>query len=149
MRYPFAIKFRGKVIGTTSYAGYQPWAWPSGNPRQRVNKPDVVEVGYTWLSKSSTRTECNTTAKYLLLRYAFEQLKVLRVSFQTDERNAVSRAAIERLGAKFEGTRRAHKVAADGLVRNSAQYSILAEEWQKTRTLLESKLPASSLEEVT
>lgn len=148
-RYPFAINFRGKVIGTTSYADYQPWAWQAGNPRQRLNKPDVVEIGYTWLSKSSTRTACNTTAKYLLLRYAFEQLKVLRVSFQTDERNAVSRAAIERLGAEFEGIRRAHKVAADGLVRSSAQYSILAEEWEKIRTLLESKLSADSLKELT
>ncbi|MEH6593773.1 MAG: GNAT family protein [Halioglobus sp.] len=139
-RYPFAIKFQGSVVGTTSYADYQPWAWQAGNPHQRLSKPDVMEIGYTWLSKSATRTACNTTAKYLLLRYAFEQLEVLRVSFQTDERNAVCRAAIERLGAKLEGIRRAHKIAADGLIRSSAQYSILAEEWHETRILLESKL---------
>ena len=138
-------QFQGRVVGTTSYADYQPWAWQKGNPRQRVNKPDVIEIGYTWLSKSATRTPCNTIAKYLLLRHAFEQLEVLRISFQTDERNAVSRAAIERLGAKLEGIRRAHKVAADGLVRSSAQYSILAEEWQQTRAILESKMPSGSL----
>ena len=144
-RYPLAIYFQGRVVGTTSYADYQPWAWQEGNPLQRKNTPDAIEIGYTWLSKSATRTTCNTTAKYILLRHAFEQLDVVRVSFQTDERNSVSRAALERLGAKLEGVRRAHKVAVDGTVRSSALYSILAGEWPDIRQLIESKLPAGSL----
>ena len=144
-RYPFAIYFQQRVVGTTSYADYQPWKWQDGNPLQRHNTPDAVEIGYTWLSKSSTRTPCNTTVKYLLLRHAFEHLEVLRVSFQTDARNIVSRAAMERLGAKLEGVRRAHKVSADGTVRSSAQYSILADEWPDIRSNIESKLPADSL----
>jgi RimJ/RimL family protein N-acetyltransferase len=144
-RYPFLIIFRGRVAGTTSYADYQPWTWQEGNPLQRQNLPDALEIGYTWLSKSATRTPCNTTAKYLLLRHAFEQLNVVRVSFQTDERNSVSRTSLERLGAKFEGVRRAHKVGADGAIRSSALYSMLAEEWQEAREHLESKLPASCL----
>jgi RimJ/RimL family protein N-acetyltransferase len=144
-RYPFAIFFQGRVVGTTSYADYQPWTWQKGNPLQRQNIPDALEIGYTWLSKSATRTQCNTSAKYLLLRHAFEELNVVCVSFQTDERNTVSRAALERLGTKFEGVRRAHKVGADGTIRSSALYSILAEEWPAARDHLESKLPASIL----
>lgn len=140
LRFPFAIYFHDQVVGTTSYADYQPWTWQAGNPLQRHNTPDALEIGYTWLSKSSTRTRCNTTAKLLLLCHAFEHLKVLRVSFQTDERNTISRAAIERLGAKLEGVRRAHKVGADGTVRSSAQYSILADEWPDIRCNIESKL---------
>lgn len=61
----------------------------------------LLEIGCTWLSKSATRTPCNSTAKFLLLCHAFEHWQVLRVSFQTDERNAISRAAIEMLGAKL------------------------------------------------
>jgi RimJ/RimL family protein N-acetyltransferase len=140
LRFPFAIYFQERVVGTTSYADYQPWTWQDGNPLQRHSTPDALEIGYTWLSKSATRTPCNSTAKFLLLCHAFEHLKVLRVSFQTDERNTVSRAAIERLGAKLEGVRRAHKVGADGTVRSSAQYSILADEWPDIRCHIESKL---------
>ncbi len=144
-RYPFAILFQGRVAGTTSYADYQPWSWQEGTPLQRQGVPDALEIGYTWLAKSATRTPCNTTAKYLLLRHAFEQMDVIRVSFQTDERNSISRAALERLGAQFEGVRRAHKVGADGAIRSSALYSILAKEWPNVREILESKLPASYL----
>jgi RimJ/RimL family protein N-acetyltransferase len=141
-RYPFAIFFQGRIAGTTSYADYQPWSWQEGNPLQREGVPDALEIGYTWLAKSATRTPCNTTAKYLLLRHAFEQLDVIRVSFQTDERNSISRAALERLGTTFEGIRRAHKVGADGTIRSSALYSILAKEWPNSRKILESKFPA-------
>lgn len=140
LRHPFAIMFQGRVTGTTSYAEYQPWSWQPGNLFQRRGVPDAVEIGYTWLGKSATRSPCNTAAKYLLLRHAFEEWAVHRVSFQTDERNSVSRAALERVGAKLDGVRRAHKVGADGEIRSSALYSILADEWPATRVHLESKL---------
>ena len=54
---------------------------------------------------------------------------VLRVSLKTDARNQASRAAIERLGASFEGVRRAHSPASDGSIRDTAYYSILRPEW--------------------
>jgi hypothetical protein len=59
----------------------------------------------------------------------FQAWRVLRVTFKTDARNSVSRRAIERLGAQFEGVRRAHSPARDGTVRDSAYYSITAPEW--------------------
>jgi RimJ/RimL family protein N-acetyltransferase len=51
------------------------------------------------------------------------------VHFETDERNTRSRNAIARLGAKFEGVRRADRPGRDGTVRNSVRYSVVAEEW--------------------
>ena len=48
-----------------------------------------------------------------MLAYAFETWQVLRVCFHTDARNQRSRAALERIGGKFEGTLRAHRMAAD------------------------------------
>ena len=83
----------------------------------------------TWLAASAQRTRCNTEAKLLMLAHAFERWQVHSVSLKTDERNARSRRAIERLGARFDGLRRADMPGADGTVRTSAYYSILAAEW--------------------
>ena len=64
-----------------------------------------------------------------MLSHAFETWEVHRVAFRIDARNDRSRSAVERLGAKFEGVRRAERLGADGMVRDSAFYSILAAEW--------------------
>jgi N-acetyltransferase len=65
---------------------------------------------------------------------------VHRVGLKTDERNATSRRAIERLGAIFEGVRRADMPGQDGTVRNSAYYSIMRAEWPAVRRRLEAAL---------
>jgi RimJ/RimL family protein N-acetyltransferase len=64
-----------------------------------------------------------------MLTHAFETWKVFRVCFHTDVRNERSRAAIERIGGKFEGVLRAHRMAADFIPRDSARFSIVAAEW--------------------
>jgi len=136
LRYPFAINYQGRIIGTTSYSDFQPWMWPPGSAMQRRDRPDVCEIGYTWLAASAQRTRCNTESKFLLLSQAFEKWAVHRVMFRTDARNNRSRAAIERLGAKFEGIHRADKPATDGAVRDSAFYSIIFAEWPIVRARL-------------
>lgn len=88
------------------------------------------EIGRTWLAPAARRTGINTEAKYLLLSHAFETLNLLRVQLKTDRRNAASRRAIERLGAQYEGTLRSHMTLPDGSRRDTAYYSILADEWQ-------------------
>lgn len=128
-RMPFTIVFLDRVVGTTSYGNLEIWRLPSGSSLQRHGAPDAVEIGYTWLAHSAQRTRCNTEAKYLLLRHAFDTWQVHRVSLRTDERNDRSRNAIERLGAKFEGIRRADMPSIDGSVRNSAYFSIVRDEW--------------------
>ena len=139
-RIPFAILWRGRLVGTTSYSEFQPWEWPPGNPLQRVDSPDAVEIGHTWLAQSAQRTRCNTEAKYLLLEHAFETWCVHRVALRTDERNERSRRAIARLGAQFEGIRRADKPGQDGSVRNSAMFSIVEAEWPTVRAALKARL---------
>lgn len=91
--------------------------------------PDAIEIGWTWLAPSAQRTPVNTEAKHLMLALAFERWKVHRVTLKTDERNARSRANIERIGGKLDGILRAHMPASDGGVRNTAIYSIVASEW--------------------
>ena len=139
-RIPFAVLQQDRIVGTTSF--YEPaiWQWPDGSPLQRTAAPDVVEIGYTWLAHSAQRTRCNTEAKFLLLSHAFETWQVHRVAFRTDERNRRSRSALERLGAQFEGVRRAHMPSVDGTVRNSIFYSIIRSEWPDVREHLQTLL---------
>jgi RimJ/RimL family protein N-acetyltransferase len=135
-RLPFVIEWKGCVVGTTSYSEIAPWTWPTGSESRARKHPDVTEIGYTWLVGSAQRTRCNTEAKFLLLDHAFSHWLVYRVAFRTDERNNVSRAAIERLGARFEGIRRADIPGMDGSIRNSAFYSIVDSEWSQVRRRL-------------
>lgn len=129
-----------RVVGSTRFFNER-WDWSLLNPaRQRHDRPDVVEIGATWLAASAQRTAINTEAKLLMLTHAFEELDVHRVCLRTDRRNARSRAAIERLGATFDGVWRADRPGADGTVRDTAQYSILPEEWPGIRQRLRDRL---------
>ncbi len=71
-----------------------------------------------------------------MLTHAFETWKVLRVCLHTDVRNERSRAAIQRIGGKFEGILRAHRMAADFIARDSARFSIVAAEWPDVKQRL-------------
>ncbi|HEU5194431.1 MAG TPA: GNAT family protein [Methylomirabilota bacterium] len=139
-RLPFATLWNGRLVGSTSYLGVERWRWPAGSPHQRSEAPDVVEIGATWLAASAQRTRCNSEAKLLMLAHAFDVWRVHRVSLKTDARNATSRRAIERLGALFEGVRRADMPGQDGSVRDSAYYSIVRAEWPDARQRLEAAL---------
>ncbi len=99
-----------------------------------------LEIGNTWLAPEAQRTALNTEAKFLQLRHAFEDLGAWRVQLKTDERNAPSRTAITRLGATFEGVLRKYQARHDGFVRDTAIFSITAEEWPAVKAGLEAKL---------
>jgi N-acetyltransferase len=76
----------------------------------------------------------------LLLSHAFEAWDVYRVRLKTDARNERSRVAITRLGARLDGVLRAHQPGADGTVRDTATYSIVATEWPAVRAGLVARL---------
>jgi RimJ/RimL family protein N-acetyltransferase len=124
------------VIGLTRFFEIRRWPWPPGHPRHGRGVPDVCEIGYTWLTRSAIRTAANTEAKLLMLTHAFETWQVLRVCFHTDARNQRSRAALERIGARFEGVLRAHRMAADFTARDSTRFSIVAAEWPRVKERL-------------
>lgn len=130
----------GIVIGSTRFFNLERWAWPPGHPRHGRQDPDACEIGYTWLSRSAIRTGANTEAKLLMLTHAFEAWQVLRVCFHTDVRNRRSRAALERIGAQFEGILRSHRMAADFIARDSARFSIVAAEWPELKQRLRGML---------
>ena len=87
-----------------------------------------AEVG-TWFAREVWGTGVNRESKLLLLGYAFEQLGLIRVEFQTDGLNFRSRAALKRLGAVEEGVLRSRRIHRNGERRDSVFFSILDSEW--------------------
>ena len=75
-----------------------------------------------------------------MLKYAFEEMKCIRVQLKADVRNERSVLAIERLGAVREGVLRNHYILQDGTFRDSVYFSILDREWPVTKILLEERL---------
>jgi RimJ/RimL family protein N-acetyltransferase len=115
------------VIGSTRFHQLDYWAWPDREPGPAA--PDAAEIGYTWLGPGAIRTGANTEMKRLMLTYAFETWQVKSVCLHTDARNERSRAAMERIGARFDAVLPAHRLAADLTPRDSARYSITADGW--------------------
>ena len=138
----FAIRLpSGEVVGCTRLFDLQRWEWPEGkDPRPGQDVLDAAEIGYTWLAERAQRTAVNTEAKLLLLRHAFGTWRCFRVTLKTDERNARSRRAIERLGAHLDGILRGFQPAADGRPRNTAYYTILDHEWPEVERRLQMRL---------
>ncbi len=69
---------------------------------------------------------------FLLLRLAADELGYRRLVWKCNALNAPSLRAAERLGFRLEGVLRAHYVVK-GRRRDSAMFSILAEEWPACR----------------
>ncbi|HEU5417988.1 MAG TPA: GNAT family N-acetyltransferase [Streptosporangiaceae bacterium] len=133
---PYAVVRRldGSVIGSTRFHGIEFWPWQlAGVQPDGLRTPDVAEIGWTWLGKDAIRTAANTEMKQLMLTHAFESWHVQSVCLHADARNHRSRAAIERIGAQFEGVLRSHRLAADLTPRDSARYSITAGQWPEVK----------------
>ncbi len=126
---PFAViePASGKAVGMTTYMDVD-----AGTKR--------LEIGSTWYRKSVQRSALNTECKLLLLGHAFETLECVAVEFRTHFMNHQSRRAIERLGAKLDGVLRNHRRMANGTLRDTAVYSIVAGEWPSVRANLEFQL---------
>jgi N-acetyltransferase len=125
------------VIGSTRLFDLEWWPWPTGHPRHGHDGPDTCEIGYSWLTRAAIRTGANTEMKRLMLMFAFETWEVQSVCFHTDARNERSRQALSRIGARYEGILRSHRLAADDQPRDSARFAITAADWPAVKAHLE------------
>jgi N-acetyltransferase len=128
---PYAVLVHGgphddEVVGTSTLADFD-------------EAGESCHLGWTAYDPRVWGTQVNPATKALLLGLAFDA-GFGRVKLQADVRNTRSRAAIERLGATFEGVTRRDKPRADGTWRDTAVYSILADEWPGVRAGLERRL---------
>jgi RimJ/RimL family protein N-acetyltransferase len=122
---PFAVQTHtsGRVVGMTTYLN--------------IDAPNRhLEIGATWYRRSVQRTALNTQCKLLLLAHAFEDRDAIAVDFRTHYFNLQSRRAIERLGARLDGVLRNHMIGANGVLRDTCVYSIIAGEWPTVKTCL-------------
>ena len=126
-RVAWAVVVEGRAVGSTSYLDVD-------------LAVEGLEVGWTWYAREVWATRVNPACKRLLLGHAFDELGAQRVSLKLDARNARSFRAVERLGARYDGTLRHHRLRADGTVRDSAYFSIIGAEWPVVRAGLDARL---------
>jgi RimJ/RimL family protein N-acetyltransferase len=134
-RFPWLVRLHrdltglagGSVVGTSSFLDASPM-------------DARLEVGSTAYSPAVWGGVVNPEVKLLLLGHAFEELGAGRVQLKTDVRNARSQRAIARLGATYEGTLRRYQRRADGTVRDTVVFSIVAEQWPRVRDGLRARL---------
>jgi RimJ/RimL family protein N-acetyltransferase len=115
-----------RIVGSTSYLALAP-------------EHARVEIGSTWYAPEAQGTAVNPEAKYLLLANAFAK-GWNRVEFKTDAKNARSRAALAKLGAKEDGILRGHMWMPQGYFRDSVYFSILASDWPEVKAGLDKRL---------
>lgn len=121
-RVPFVVidKDTQQICGCTSY----------GNISFYDSR---IEIGWTWLGKSYIGMGVNKSAKFALLSYAFEVMKMERVEIKTDVLNERSRAAILKIGMIPEGVLRSHQQMHSNRRRDTIYYSILKSEWPERK----------------
>lgn len=126
---PFATIDRasGRAIGSSRYMSIAP-------------EHRRIEIGWTWVGTAFQRTGANREAKLLQLIHAFESLGANRVEFKTHARNERSRTALLGIGATFEGVFRRHMIMPDGSLRDSAYFSVIAEEWPGVKERLAARV---------
>lgn len=126
-RTAWAVVVEGAAVGSTSYLDVD-------------LSVAGLEIGWTWYARELWATQVNPACKRLLLGHAFDELGAGRVTFKLDAANTRSFRAVQRLGARHDGTLRHHRLRADGTVRDSAYFSVLRDEWPVVRTGLDTRL---------
>jgi len=112
-------------------------------------KHQKLEIGWTWLHPDYWATVINLECKLLLLTYAFEKLKTIRVQLKTDENNIRSQTAIRKIGAQVEGILRNDQIRDNGTKRNTVYFSILDSEWERAKINLINLMKAKNTNPLT
>jgi RimJ/RimL family protein N-acetyltransferase len=116
-QYPFIVfdKQRNEYAGSTRYYDIQP-----------LQK--TLYIGSTWYGKRFQGTGLNKHCKFLLLQFAFENMKMERVGFEADATNERSIAAMKSIGCTIEGILQNHKMR-NSRKCDTIRLSILKEDW--------------------
>jgi RimJ/RimL family protein N-acetyltransferase len=123
---PYAVLWREEVVGISCYIAID-------------HGHESLEIGGTYYRPEARAGGVNPAAKRLLLARAFDG-GADRVQFRVDATNARSRAAVTKLGATLEGVLRHDKIVWTGRRRDTAVFSILADEWRAVSAGLDARL---------
>jgi N-acetyltransferase len=97
-----------------------------------------VQIGGTWLASHARRTGVNRVTKWLLLREAFEVMKLQRVEFTAHPDNMLSRSSLLGLGATFEGVLRQY-LNMQNQARDAAIYSVIHDDWHALKQSMQKR----------
>lgn len=123
----------GKAAGMASYLNVRPG-------------DGVIEIGHIWLAQSLQRTRAATEALYLMMKHAMDDLGYRRLEWKCNALNTPSRRAAARFGFAYDGTFHRHMVVK-GHNRDTAWFSILADEWPAIRANFETWLDPANFDE--
>ncbi|WP_396145464.1 GNAT family N-acetyltransferase [Flavobacterium sp.] len=118
LEYPFAVfdKKSNKFVGSTRFYNI-------------VLEGKTLEIGFTWYGKQFQGTAINKNCKYLLLTFAFENMKMERVGFRANNANERSKNAMKSIGCVEEGILRSFRTDAFGNRIDAVVLSIIKSEW--------------------
>jgi RimJ/RimL family protein N-acetyltransferase len=116
----------GKCVGTAALMRIEP-------------THGVIEVGSITFAPRLKKTRAATESMYLMMRRAFDELGYRRYEWKCDSLNAPSRVAAARYGFTFEGIFR-KAIVYKGRSRDTAWFSITADEWPRVRAAFEAWL---------
>jgi RimJ/RimL family protein N-acetyltransferase len=122
VRMPFTVidKHTNEICGSTSF--------------MNISFYDKrLEIGSTWLGAPFIGTGVNRQAKFALLSFAFEVMKMERVEIKTDNLNERAKAALLKVGMKPEGVLRSHTQMHDNRRRDTIYFSIIRSEWEERK----------------
>ena len=102
-----------------------------------------IEIGNIWFSPRMQRSRAATEAVFLLMRHVMDDLGYRRLTWKCNALNAPSRAAAARYGFVYEATLRSVLVVK-GRARDTAWFSLLAEDWPARRAAIEAWLDDSN-----
>ncbi|MEM8782978.1 MAG: GNAT family protein [Planctomycetota bacterium] len=105
----------GRAVGMASYLATNP-------------QHGTTEIGYVAHGRTVLRTPATTEAHYLLAKRAFEEFGYRRYEWKCNADNLPSRRAALRMGFRYEGTFRNHRVARDRN-RDTAWFSMTDADW--------------------
>lgn len=122
LRMPFTVidKHSNEIVGSTSYLNISLY-------------DKRLEIGSTWLGTSFIGTGVNRQAKFALLSFAFEVMKMERVEIKTDVLNERARAALLKVGMIPEGILRSHMLMHSNRRRDTIYFSIIRSEWEERK----------------
>lgn len=109
-------------------------------------KNGSIEIGHIWYGANIQRSPATTEVVYLTAKHAFEDLGFRRFEWKCYDSNERSKRAALRFGFTYEGTFRNHLVVRDRN-RDTAWFSIIAEEWPVIKAAFEAWLDPSNFDE--
>lgn len=149
IKYADTEDFVNQLLKSKETGTFFPWVFIDNKTQECIGSSSFaaisfehkrLELGWTWFGEKNQKNGYNVESKLLLLKFLFEQERFNRVELKADALNTASNIAMQKLGFVKEGVFRNHMIMPSGRIRNSIYYSIISDEWENTKAIIEARL---------